>query len=163
MCIWKFVQRQLPHLGFCWWYCGILFGYQARIFRFHFPMFHTRLWVSKPEILLNTYILRSCRKQRHIWTSEWIIHCFALCMGVNNTQNYLNVIEEEETCFHTSLSTALYTLFINLSGLILLILLFHLYIFFLYWIHKSIKRRFFFHVNEILDTLDPNSIWINAV
>ena len=35
-CIWKFVQRQLPHLGFRWRYRRILFGYQARIFQFLF-------------------------------------------------------------------------------------------------------------------------------
>ena len=35
-CIWKFVQHQLPHLGFCWQHRRILFGYQTRIFHFSF-------------------------------------------------------------------------------------------------------------------------------
>ena len=76
-----------------------------------------------PEILLNTDILKTSTEQRHIRMSERMFHCFASCMCVNNTQKYLNGIEVEETCFHASLSPALYTPFINLSGLIFLILL----------------------------------------
>ena len=34
-CIWKFIQRQSPHLRFRWRYRRILFRYQARIF--HYP------------------------------------------------------------------------------------------------------------------------------
>ena len=44
-CIWKFAQRQSPQLGVSWRYRCILFGYQARIFHFHFPMFHIKVWV----------------------------------------------------------------------------------------------------------------------
>ena len=46
-------------------------------------------------------------KDGHIWTSEQIFYCFASCMGVNNTQKYLNGIEEEEICFYAWLSPAL--------------------------------------------------------
>ena len=102
----KLVQRQLLHLGFCWWYRHIMFGYKARIFHFSFSMFHIIVWISKPEILLNTYILMTSREQQHIWTSEQIFYCFASCMGVNNTQKYLNWIKEE-TCSHALLSPTL--------------------------------------------------------
>ena len=103
-CIWKFIQRQSPHLEFRWQYCRILFGYQARIF--HFLMFHINVWGLQPEILLHIYILGTSSEQQDIWTSKRIF-CFASCMGVNITQKYLNGIKEEEICFHASLSSSL--------------------------------------------------------
>ena len=55
---------------------------------------------------LHTYFQTS-REHWHIWTSGQIFYCFALCMGVNNTQKYWNGIKEEETCFHALLTPAL--------------------------------------------------------
>ena len=69
-------------------------------------MFHINVWGLQPEILLHIYILGTSSEQQDIWTSKRIF-CFASCMGVNITQKYLNGINEEEICFHASLSSSL--------------------------------------------------------
>ena len=107
-CIWKFVQRQLPHLGFRWRYRRILFGYQARIFHFSFfNVSHKSLSFITWNLIeyLHTQDFQRATAHLNVWTN--ILFCFASCMGVNNTQKYLNGIEEEETYFHASLSSAL--------------------------------------------------------
>ena len=113
----------MPHLGLHWWYCHILFGFQARFF--YFSMFHN---------LKSYWIFTYSRFPESNGSSECLkeyFYCFASCMGVN-IKKYLNGIEEEKTYFHALLSPTLWTLFINLNGLILIILT--SFIFFLFFV-----------------------------
>ena len=109
---------------------------KQEFFIFHFSMFHVIVWISKPEILLNTYILMTSREQQHIWTSEQIFYCFTSCMGVNNTQN-ISTESKRKLAFTLCSPPHFKPFLIKVSGLILLMLLsFLLYFFFLHWIHK---------------------------
>ena len=88
-CIWKFVQRQLPHLGFRWRYRRILFGYQARIF--HFSFFN----VSHKSLSFITWnLIEYLHTQDFRRTSEQIFYCFASCMGVNKINK--NILTESK-------------------------------------------------------------------
>ena len=77
-CIWKFVQRQPLHLGFCWRYHRILFGYQARIF--HFPFFnvsHKILSFMTWNLIeyLHTQDFQSATAHLNVWTTV-LSFCF---------------------------------------------------------------------------------------
>ena len=88
------------------------------------------------------WILTCSRLPEGNSTSERLNKCFFVLLRVwtCTAQKYLNRIEEEKTCFHASLSLALPSPFINLSGLILLMLFCFLsYFLFLYWIQKWIN------------------------
>ena len=99
-CIWKFVQRQSPHLGFRWRYRRTLSGYQARVFNFSFfNVLHKTLNFITWNIIeyLHTQDFQRATVHLNVWTNI-LLFCFVI--SVNNMQKYLNGIEEGETCFH---------------------------------------------------------------
>ena len=70
--IWKFVQRQSPHLGFRWRYRRILFGYQARIFHFSFAsVWHKSLSFITWNLIehLNTQDVQRVTAHLNVWAN----------------------------------------------------------------------------------------------
>ena len=62
-------------------------------------MFHIKSLSFLTWNLIEYLHTQDFQKDNSIWTSEQIFYCFTSCIGMNNTQIYLNGIEEEETCF----------------------------------------------------------------
>ena len=78
ICIWKFVQRQSPHLGFRWRYHHILFGYQARIFHFSFfNVSHKSLSFITWNLIeyLHTQDLQRAMAHLNVWANI-LLFCF---------------------------------------------------------------------------------------
>ena len=78
----KLVQRQLLHLGFCWWYRHIMFGYKARIFHFSFfNVSHNSLNFKTWNLIeyLHTYDFQRATAHLNIWTNILLFHFMYGC------------------------------------------------------------------------------------
>ena len=98
-CIWKFVQCQSPHLGFCWRYCHISFGYQARIFHFSFFKFsHKSLSFMTWNLIeyLHTQELQRTTAHLNIWTNS-LLFCFIY--GCEQHRNILTKLKRRKLVF----------------------------------------------------------------
>ena len=136
-CIWKFVQRQLLHLGFCWWYCLICFGYQTRIFYFSFfSVSHKSLRFITWNLIeyLHTQDFQRATAHLNVWANV-LLFCFVY--GCKTTHKNILTGSKSKKLVFTLGSPLHFKPYLLICGLILLKLLsFLLYFFFLYWIHK---------------------------
>ena len=99
-CIWKFVQRQLPHSGFGLQYRRVLFGYQARTFHFSFfNVSHKSLsFITWCFIeYLHTQDFQRATAHLNAWTNFFFF--FASCLGVKNTKNILTETKRRKIVF----------------------------------------------------------------
>ena len=96
--IWKFVQRQLPHLEINQRYRCILYGYSSKV-----TIFHTFFLIFWDLSLLHSSLssINSIWRQQHLCsTSEWLFLWFASCNHVKN-RNVLTELEGRKTYFHS--------------------------------------------------------------
>ena len=138
--IWKFVQRQLPHSGFGLQYRRILFGYQARTFHFSFfNVSHKSLSFITWNLIeyLHTQDFQRATAHLNVWTNI-LLFCFVYGCKQHTKISWQN--PRGGNLFSRFALPSTLTLFINLNGLILLILLsFLLYFYLVYsiWINAA--------------------------